>query len=448
MSIKIFHTSLMLLLASNVSVAKVSQDQAAKLANELTPIGAQVSGNKSGSIPAYSGGLSADEEVDSLTNIYADELPLFTITSKNVKQYQANLSDGQLALFKKYPDTYKMPIYQTHRTAAYPQYVYDKAMANATTTQLVDGGAGLTGFDETVPFALPQNGLEVVWNHVSRYRGGSVERNSALLSVQKNGEFMPVKIRGLMTPPQYLSDGYDGERDENILFYFVEMIKSPTRYTGNVFLVHETIDQLKQPRKAWAYNAGQRRVRRAPQVAYDAPAQGTEGLRTTDQLDMFNGAPDRYNWQLEGKKEVYIPYNAYKMADPTVKYENMVNAGHINQDHTRYELHRVWQVTATLKDDARHVYAKRTFYVDEDSWQIVLADHYDNRGELWRTSEGHSLQFVNAKTTWYVALTHYDLISGRYIANLSNEERNAFEFNSVMGHGNFTTGAIRRLGKL
>jgi len=438
----------MLLLASNVSVAEVSQDQAAKLANELTPIGAQVSGNKSGSIPAYSGGLRADEEVDSLTNIYADELPLFTITSKNVKQYQANLSDGQLALFKKYPDTYKMPIYQTHRTAAYPQYVYDKAMANATTTQLVDGGAGLTGFDETVPFALPQNGLEVVWNHVSRYRGGSVERNSALLSVQKNGEFMPVKIRGLMTPPQYLSDGYDGERDENILFYFVEMIKSPTRYTGNVFLVHETIDQLKQPRKAWAYNAGQRRVRRAPQVAYDAPAQGTEGLRTTDQLDMFNGAPDRYNWQLEGKKEVYIPYNAYKMADPTVKYENMVNAGHINQDHTRYELHRVWQVTATLKDDARHVYAKRTFYVDEDSWQIVLADHYDNRGELWRTSEGHSLQFVNAKTTWYVALTHYDLISGRYIANLSNEERNAFEFNSVMGHGNFTTGAIRRLGKL
>jgi len=438
----------MLLLASNATLAKVSPDQAAKLGGELTPIGAQTAGNQSGSIPDYSGGLKENSKIDSLINIFDHEKPLFTITSKNLQQHQDKLSEGQQALFKKYPGSYKMPIYKTHRTAAFPQGVYDKAKRNATKTQLTQGGSGLSNFDETVPFAIPKNGLEVVWNHVSRYRGGSVERNSALLSVQKNGEFTPVKIRGMMTAPQYLSDGYDGARDKNILFYFIENIKSPARYTGSVFLVHETIDQLQQPRKAWAYNAGQRRVRRAPQVAYDAPAQGTEGLRTTDQLDMFNGAPDRYNWQLDGKKEVYIPYNAYKLADPSAKYEDIVNAGHLNQDHTRYELHRVWQVTATLKDDARHVYAKRTFYVDEDSWQIVLADHYDNRGQLWRTSEGHSLQFVNAKTNWYVGLTHYDLFSGRYIADLSNEERNAFGFNNEMSHGNFTTGAIRRLGKL
>ncbi len=448
MNNKIFHASLMLLLSSNMSMAKVSQDQAKKLGGELTPIGAQMSANSNGTIPAYTGGLAQDKSADQLSNIYATEKPIFTITSENLKQYQQNLSDGQLALFKKYPDSYKMPIYKTHRSAAFPQHVYAKAKKNATSTQLVDGGTGLINFDETVPFAVPQDGVEVVWNHISRYRGGSIERNSAILPVQRNGNFTAIKVRGLMTPPQYLSDGYQSGADDNILFYFIQMIKSPARYTGNVFLVHETIDQVSQPRMAWTYNAGQRRVRRAPQVAYDAPGQGTEGLRTSDQLDMFNGAPDRYDWKLEGKKEIYIPYNSYKMADTSLKYENMVGAGHINQDHTRYELHRVWQVTATLKDSARHIYAKRTLYVDEDSWQIALADHYDNRGQLWRTAEGHSLQFVNANTNWYVAMTHYDLFSGRYIADLSNEERNAYDFNHGMRRANFTSGAIRRLGKL
>lgn len=40
MSNKIFSASLMLLLASNVSLAKVTQDQANKLGGELTPMGA------------------------------------------------------------------------------------------------------------------------------------------------------------------------------------------------------------------------------------------------------------------------------------------------------------------------------------------------------------------------------------------------------------------------
>ena len=448
MSKKIINTSLMLLLASNVSLAKVTQDQANKLGNELTPIGAQMAGNSSGTIPAYTGGLTQDINADQLKDIYADEKPLFTITSENLAQYQDNLSAGQRALFAKYPDTYKMPIYKTHRTAAFPQSVYKKAKSNATRTELVSGGAGLANFDETVPFAIPQNGLEVIWNHVSRYRGGSVERNSATLSVQRNGEYTPIRMRGIISPPQYLSDGYDSGKDDNILFYVLEMIKSPARLTGNVFLVHETIDQIKQPRMAWSYNAGQRRVRRAPQVAYDAPGQGSDGLRTQDQLDMFNGAPDRYDWKLEGKKEIYIPYNAYKITDPAVKYDDIVGVGHINQDHTRYELHRVWKVTATLKEGARHIYGERTLYVDEDSWQIALTDHYDSRGQLWRTSEAHALQFVNANTNWYSALTHYDLFSGRYIADLNNEERDAYKFNNEMKRGNFTSGAIRRLGKL
>ncbi len=212
-------------------------------------------------------------------------------------------------------------------------------------------------------------------------------------------------------------------------------------------LVHETIDQVNQPRMAWSYNAGQRRVRRAPQVAYDAPSSTYDGLDTADQTDMFNGAPDRYEWKLLGKKEIYIPYNAYRLADTSAKYEDIVQKGHINQDFTRYELHRVWAVEATLKEGARHIYAKRTLYLDEDSWQVAVADHYDNRGELWRVAEGHALQFVNANTPWYVSNTNYDLLSGRYLVSLSNEERNGFLFDKKVKRKDFTTAGIRRMGK-
>ncbi len=414
-------SALLLAVASNSVWAKVSDQQAKKLGGELTLMGAQKAANKSGSIPAFTGGLKADENADPLINIYAHEKPLFTITAKNLDKYKNNMSDGQLAMFKKFPDTYKMPVYKTHRTASFPQPVYDKAKKNATRAELVDGGNGMINFDETVPFAIPQNGLEVIWNHVSRYRGGSIERNSAQFPVQRNGGYTAVKVRSQLTAPQYLKGGINAKKDDNVLFYFTSAIKSPARLTGNVLLVHETIDQVNQPRMAWVYNAGQRRVRRAPQVAYDAPGQASEGLRTSDQVDMYNGAPNKYTWKLLGKKEVYIPYNSYKLADPKVKYSDIVQPGHINQDYTRYELHRVWKVEATLKEGQRHVYGKRTFYLDEDSWQIAISDNYDNRGQLWRASEGHALQFVNANTPWYVSTTSYDLFSGRYMVDLNNE---------------------------
>ena len=447
MNIKTLTTSALLLILSQGAAAKVSEQNANKLGNELTPMGAETAANKSGTIPAYTGGLKTDANTDPYKDIFANEKPLFTITAKNLEQYRSNLSDGQLAMFEKFPDTYKMPIYKTHRTAAYPQSVYDKARKNAARTELVAGGNGLSNFDETIPFAIPQNGLEVVWNHISRFRGPSLEKNGANMAVQRAGNFTPIKIRGLVSSPYYLSEGYDAKKDENIMFYYMQKIKAPARYTGNIFMVHETIDQVTQPRMAWAYNAGQRRVRRAPQVAYDAPGNATEGLRTSDQLDMFNGAPDRYDWNLVGKKEMYIPYNSYKLINQDAEYKDIVGVGHINQDYTRYELHRVWQVEATLKAGLRHIYDKRTLYIDEDSWQIALADHYDNRGELWRTAEGHPIQFVNVNTNFYISATNYDLLSGRYIVELSNEEKDPFKFEAVLSRRDFTTSSIRRQGK-
>ncbi len=439
--------TLALLLQSAVGVAAVSADKAAQLGSDLTPVGAEKAGNADGSIPAWSGqgeSFSGDRYQDP----FAEDKVLFTITAENYQQYQDKLSEGQVALLSKYPQSYKIPVYPTHRTAAFPQHVYDVAKKNATETVLAGGGNALQNFEETIPFPIPNSGVEVIWNHITRYRGGSLERTMVQVPVHRNGNFTPVRFRERLVWPQYLKDGFDAKKDDNILNYFTQKVLAPTRLTGNVLLIHETLDQIKQPRKAWQYNAGQRRVRRAPQVAYDAPGTAAEGLRTADNLDMYNGAPNRYDWKLIGKQELYIPYNSFKLASRDLAYKDILKPGHLNTDVLRYELHRVWVVEATLKDGERHIYAKRRFYIDEDSWQVSIVDHYDARGELWRVGEAHAFQYRDAKVLWHVGEILHDLQSGRYLAgSLTNEEKDGFTFGVALKRKEFTTGAIRRSGK-
>jgi hypothetical protein len=182
-------------------------------------------------------------------------------------------------------------------------------------------------------------------------------------------------------------------------------------------------------------------------VAYDGPAASTDGQRVVDNYDMFNGAPDRYDWQLVGKQELYIPYNSYKLDSPTLKYAEITKAGHINQDLARYELHRVWHVVATLKPGQRHVYAKRDFYIDEDSWQAAVIDHYDGRNTLWRVAEAHQLSYYNSQVPWYTAETLNDMVSGRYLVlGLKNEEKSNYQFGVKALEAEFTPNALRQSG--
>ncbi|MNO70294.1 hypothetical protein D3C76_611720 [compost metagenome] len=188
-------------------------------------------------------------------------------------------------------------------------------------------------------------------------------------------------------------------------------------------------------------------MRRAPQVSYDGPGTAADGLRTSDNFDMYNGAPDRYDWKLVGKKEIYIPYNNYKMDDPKLKYGAIIKAGHLNQDLSRYELHRVWHVVATLKPGERHIYAKRDFYIDEDTWQAAEIDHYDGRGTLWRVAEAFQQYYYNNQVNWYTAETLYDLLSGRYLTlGLKNEEKSSYDYNYRAGESDYTPAALRQAG--
>ncbi|HBN8626752.1 outer membrane lipoprotein-sorting protein [Pseudomonas aeruginosa] len=443
-------TTLGLSLLAGSALAAVPAEQAAELGKRLTPLGAERAGNADGSIPEWTGGLpttaGSKDGAGFLANPYAAEKPLFVIDAKNVDKYKDKLSAGQLAMFKRYPDSYRMPVYPSHRSVALPDEIYRSASYNAQHTQMVNDGNGLSDFQSAYPFPIPQSGSEVIWNHTTRYRGGSVKRISVQATPDAGGGFTPVRFNLQFAYRDQFKD-FDPAKPGNVLFYYKEAVTAPARLAGDVLLVHETIDQVAEPRQAWIYNAGQRRVRRAPQVAYDGPYPASEGLRVGDNFDMFNGAQDRYDWKLVGKREMYVPYNAYRLDDPKLKYEDIIKPGHLNPDFTRYELHRVWQVEATLKPGARHIYAKRVYFVDEDSWQILLGDHYDARGNLWRVAEGHMEQLYDVKVPWLAVDTLYDLQSGRYIASgMRNEESKAIEFGIKTVAADFTPTALRKDG--
>ncbi len=425
---------------------------AARLGQGLTPLGAEQAGNAAGTIPAWTGGLVTPptgyggpgrHHVDP----FPTDAPLFTITAANLAQYHDHLSPGQRALFAAYPETFRMPVYATRRTGAAPQWIYDNTRHNATHVQLVADGNGFSGARGGIPFPLPASGVEAVWNHIARYRGVYVERRAAEVAVQRNGSYVPIvsQQRGLFR--FHDQQATDAQLD-NILFYYMNQIRSPARLAGGVVLVHETIDQVREPRQAWAYNAGQRRVRRAPSLAYDTPITAADGLRTADDTDMFNGAPDRYDWKLLGKQEIYIPYNNYRLGQPSVKYAELLKPGHLNPDLARYELHRVWVVEGTLKPGARHLYAKRRLYLDEDSWQAAVVDQYDGRGELWRVSMAYLKNFYELPTTWSALDVFHDLQARRYhVQNLDNEEASTVDFSQpVPGVSEFSPAALRRMG--
>ena len=448
---RILQTLALTLLATSV-MAAVSEQEAAQLGTSLTPLGAEMAGNADGSIPAWTGGLSTSAgAVDAkgfLADPFANEQPLFTITAANAAQYQDKLSAGQMAMFKRYADSYKIPVYPTHRSVALPDEIYAAAKRSALNTTTVDGGNGLQNFSDSryYAFPIPKNGVEVVWNHITRYRGGNVRRWITQATPQTNGSYSLVKFEDEVAFPSDMPD-IDPAKAANVLLYFKQRVTAPSRLAGNVLLVHETIDQVKEPRLAWIYNAGQRRVRRAPQVAYDGPGTASDGMRTADNFDLFSGAPDRYDWKLVGKKEMYIPYNSFKLDSPSLKYDEVIKAGHINQDLTRYELHRVWEVEATLKSGERHIYAKRHLYFDEDSWQLALVDHYDGRGQLWRVAEGHAQNYYNHQVPSYTLEALYDIVAGRYLAlGMKNEEKSAYAFGFEASGADYTPAALRSSG--
>ncbi len=443
-------TVIVLLLCASTAVAKVDSEQAAELKTSLTPFGSERAGNADGTIPEWTGGLTPDKAPASWKapnghrpDPFAADKALFTITAKNMAEYADKLTEGQNALLKAYPESFKLPIYPSRRSHALPQWINENTFKNATTVELVDDGNGISDNTQAgTPFPLPQNGLEVIWNHLLRFQGIYSVVNNANNEVQPSGKYS-LKHRGRTDNlfHFYNKNGVNGR-----LRNYAWTVTGPARFAGDGILAIDSVSAAKTPRKAWIYSAAERRVRRAPTLNFDSPDYSTT---TYDDFELFNGSPERYDWKLVAKKEMYIPYNNYRVALPDLSYDDIHMRNHPNPEYLRYELHRVWVVEVTLKKGSRHIYSKRTFYVDEDSWNIVASDKYDGNGSLWRTSLSYIKNFYDVPLTNFTFFNHFDLKNGVYMtAGLTNEEKNSYDFSQTPpAESYFTPQALRRRGR-
>jgi hypothetical protein len=412
---------------SLVAHAGVSPAEAAKLKGELTPVGAERAGNKEGTIPAWSGGLTTPTPGDApgkrRGDPFKDEKPQITITAKNMAQYADKLTPGIAAMLKKYPETFHLNVYPTRRTAAMPQWVYDNTFKNATRGKMEgDMPHGVAG---GVPFPIPKTGAEIVWNHQLRWRPASYNYSSRQWQVTQNGRPIMVSDSVADTELPYFFQDAAPESMQSGPFWKSRFVNSgPPLRAGEGIVGYEDFDPSKT--QTWVYLSGQRRVRKLPNACCDTPAPAAAGIIYFDEVTLLAGRIDRFDWKLAGKKEMYIPYNSNRMLQPA-KDTDVLGKNHINSDLVRWELHRVWVLEAELRAGQRHTNKRSTYYCDEDSWVCVLAERYDGKDQLWRVLFNHVYVAPDIPAIVDGPWGAYDLIAGSYfVANLVNEKTNQF----------------------
>lgn len=431
-------------LLATLATAAVPADRAAALGDTLTPIGAERAGNAAGTIPAWNGGLEK-AEMKRGDNPFEDDEPLYTVTSENLKQYESLLSEGHKQLFRTFPDSYKMHVYPSRRSASYPDWFYEATKRNATRVELTNSGYGFKGAAQGYPFPIPTNGTEVMWNHIMRYNTIGWRGHLNAAAVNADGSYVVersyIELSYIYNNPKISLEDLDNQN----LYMLVKTVSPPNK-AGDAHLLHVPIDRIEENTGVWVYNAAQGRVRRIGEVGYDNPL--FDGLMTHDQIDMFNGPLDRYTIKLLGKREMLVPYNSYELYSDEHEYEDIIGTGHINQDIARYELHRVWVIEAEVRPEYKHQYRKRRFYLDEDSWLILVQDMYDERDAFWRTAEAHAINFANVPVVVNGVQVHYDLQSRRYvILNMTNEEKEDVEWDWEKRKSYFTPSTLKKFSR-
>lgn len=401
--------------------AKVTESEAQQLKTTLMPFGGERAGNADGSIPAWSGGIAKDPNYVSgtqRTDPFKDERPLFSITGANADKYAAHLSEGQISMLKKYPD-FRMDVYPTHRTASAPQYAIDATYANALTAEVSADGRTLTNAAIGVPFPIPKSGVEAMWNVTLKFMPPVGERTSAQYTVDGNGT---AALAGRVHQYDWAHYFYAGATyqdlekkwDDVYGESYLATIDPPFR-SGEALLVKMPMDYAKGGTKAWTYLSGQRRVRRSPNLDFDVPNPVMSGQVLMDEVQVFLGSPERFDWKILGKKEIYIPYNTLKMFSDSA--EAKVGPHSVKPDYVRYELHRVWVVEGTLKQGMRHIEPRKIFYLDEDTYIPALGDFWDAHGQLWKHAETYHYPAVEVPLPLANTYAVYDLLAGSYVVD-------------------------------
>jgi hypothetical protein len=394
----------------------VSPEEAAKLGTTLTGVGAEKAGNKDGTIPPFTGGLKkppANYKPGSgrFPDPFAGEKPLFSINAQNMNQYIDKLTEGTKGIMQKYP-TFRVDIYKTHRTNGTADFVINNTAKNAVKAMTYNDGLSLKGARAGVPFPIPKDGYEAMWNHLLRWEGRAIDGHWRAYIVDAKGYCIQVQDMDVILEYPYYDED-DKRFDSDWYFKCRFLYHGPARKAGEAVILFDPINMYEKQRIAYQYLPGQRRTKLAPEIGFDTPDGGTAGSSCYDDNFLFIGSMERYHFKLIGKKEMYVPYNCYR-ANWEAKRDELFGKQHMNPDLMRFELHRVWVVEATLRPGKRHVYAKRRFYIDEDSWTAVAAESYDAGGRLFRAGYAYNSPNYDEPMSNARFYSIYDLIGGVY----------------------------------
>jgi hypothetical protein len=423
---RLFIAAALSALLARPAPAAVSPEEATQLGTTLTEWGAEKAGNADGSIPAYAGGLEKVPGYDpkaspNYVDPFASEKPLYVVDAKNVAQYADLLTEGNKALFRAHPD-FRIDVYSTHRTTRYPQWVVQNTLKNATTARLAGDvtGDAMTGADKGnlpfpgVPFPIPKNGYEVMWNYKMHFSPALRRSRSAGYLVDTSG-----RVTNLPTQELYVVSPWFDSKDAmrqglyNAFFGFNSTLLEPPSAAGTVFLNFYLPSADNGGQRVWFYTPGQRRVRLAPEFAYDTPIAAYGGVIFWDDICGFAGRLDRFDYKLVGKKEFIVPANVFGITTTLTKTDDYLGPKFVKAG-IRFEKRRVWVVDSVRKPSARHSYARRTFYVDEDSWSIVATEAYDNAGKIWRVTHVVPFPTYDVGGTNSDGWVTYDLTKGNY----------------------------------
>jgi hypothetical protein len=426
---------------------------ASLLGSKLTPLGSDPSASSDGTIPAWTGGITSppagyvkgEDHIDP----YADDKVLFSITAENLAKHKHRLSTGQQAMFARHPQSYRMDIYPTRRSCSLPEAVYEATKENAKNAQLLNDGNNIGGARIGVPFPIPQSAVEIYWNHNFHWHGYRYHAKTSGAGVEPNGSINRI-VREDWRYNFYADPNMSLDELENRQYDWMGIWTSPPRFNGAGFSMTNTIDQTVQPREGSMFRPDLRKIVRATPSAttYDGPLSTSAGLRQNDNMFLFSGAPDRYHWKIVGKREIYVPYNAYKASSTANEPADLMTPNHLNPDFLRYELHRVWEIEATGKPGINMTYSRRTFYVDEDSWIFLEADLYDDEGELTRVQHAFIKNYYEAPACVLEFDVMYDLASGRYNVDHIKNEYGPADLDYDLRQRDFGSSALkRRIGR-
>ena len=350
--------------------------------------------------------LNYNPDINSYPNPYPDDEILITINKDNFNQFSDNiLTPGQVEMFKLYPETFKMNVYKSRRSCSVPSEVLELTTKNA---ELVSDGEGIKGIVGSIPFPNPTEALHHVWNHILRYRGVEIYGSSPFFIINPDGS------RTYGAGEAIAKNFWNPftKNDKGLQGMIMIKVTHPPRLADASALIIESLNAFETPRRSWVYNPGTRRVRRAPDIAYDYKPSASQGITTADQAGGFNGAKDRYNWNNLGVQKKLMPYNAYEFHEtPT---EDVLQPYHVNQDILRYELVNVNVVQADLKDGKRHIIPHRTMYFDLDSHNMLSEETYDGENTIQTYREFPLINFYDQPMCLSIHEATYDLTTKRY----------------------------------